>query len=773
MATFNGTSGGDVIDVGSGTIVGFTGGTVFELQDGFGDTFNPGDGIDLVSAGFGNDVINGSNGADNYLGGGGNDIFHYTGQAQITGDVIFGDGGFDEIRVNNPGTFGFDGISDFRTATIASIEKVNFLGVDQSVYFNGSQFGGGGLVSNLSIEGDSGRDSVWFRDVSGTFNVSGLTFGLWNQAVDRIQILSVNNLSANITGTSVADVIEGSLEGDTFNGSLGADSTVGGFGSDIFRYTSQDQITGDTIDGGDDNDELRVAFTGDVDFTGAIFSISNLFTTSASIEYLNLFGNGHNVRFNGSQVSATGLSRFLIIDGAGGSDRVIFDNVSGSFDLSGFSFNNWDQASDRIYINAGAIAATIYGTYVADDIVGSPGNDILNGGLGDDLLVGLAGNDTFIQSLGFDTIYDFVASGTDDRVDISAFAPSLSDFAKAKGLASQVGADTIITFGVNSVLTLKNVTATALTAADFTLAAPAVNNPIGGTGGPDTLTGTAGVDSITGGTGNDSLGGLAGNDTIDGGTGDDYLLGGSDNDLLDGGNDNDILLGDTGNDILIGGAGTDYLYSGTGNNVLSGGAGLDILISEGGNDVMNGGADQNYYYRQANGSSQSFGGDGVDILVGGTFTSNDLFYGFGGDDYALGGTGNDELVGGAGNDILIGEDGNDTLDGGTGTNYLYADGTGSDLVRVNASIGLQTQLLVSFESGGTNDSVSITGSTLTSFAGFQALTTGIGTVIGGNLLQNTGVGALLTLNLGTGNQTDIWFLGTLAGGITTADLSFI
>jgi hypothetical protein len=39
-------------------------------------------------------------------------------------------------------------------------------------------------------------------------------------------------------------------------------------------------------------------------------------------------------------------------------------------------------------------------------------------------------------------------------------------------------------------------------------------------------------------------------------------------------------------------------------------------------------------------------------------------------------------------------------------------------------------------------------------------------------LQNTGVGALLTLNLGTSNQTDIWFLGTLAGGITTADLSF-
>jgi serralysin len=407
-----------------------------------------------------------------------------------------------------------------------------------------------------------------------------------------------------------------------------------------------------------------------------------------------------------------------------------------------------------------------------DSLSGGSGNDTLAGGDGSDSLTGGANDDTFTVATGFDVITDFVAGGTDDRVNIVAIAP-LSDFAKVQGLTTQIGADTIITFGFNNVVTLKNVVATALTAADFTLAAPAVNNPVNGGAGPDTLSGTGGVDSITGGTGNDSLDGLAGNDTIVAGDGEDYLLGGDGNDLLDGGTGNDILLASIGDDTLIGGDGVDYLYSGTGNNVLSGNAGLDILVSEGTNDIMNGGADQNYYYRQANGISQSFGGDGVDILVGGTFTSNDLFYGFGGDDYALGGAGNDELVGGDGNDILIGQDGNDTLDGGLGTNYLYADGTGSDLIRVNAAAGgTQTQLLVSFEGGGTNDSVSITGSTLTSFAQYQALAASLGTVISGNLLQNTGAGCVLTLNLGTGNQTDIWFLGTLAGGITSADLSF-
>jgi Ca2+-binding RTX toxin-like protein len=415
---------------------------------------------------------------------------------------------------------------------------------------------------------------------------------------------------------------------------------------------------------------------------------------------------------------------------------------------------------------------TIAGLNGADTINGGSGNDSISGGGGNDSLAGGAGDDTFVSSFGVDTITDFVAGGTDDRINTSAFAP-LSDLAKVQGLATQIGADTLITFGFNAVFTLKNVAVTALTAADFTLAAPAVNNPVNGTVGPDTLTGTAGVDSMTGGTGNDSLAGLDGNDTIVAGDGDDYLLGGADNDLLDGGTGNDVLLASTGDDILIGGPGSDYLYSGTGNNVLSGNAGLDILISEGANDIMNGGADQNYYYRSANGASQSYGGEGVDILVGGTFTSNDLFYGFGGDDYALGGAGNDELIGGIGNDILIGENGNDTLDGGLGTNYLYADGTGSDLIRVNASIGLQTQLLVSFEGGGATDSVEISGSTLTNFAGFQALATSLGTIINGNILQNTGAGCVLTLNLGLGTQTDIWFFGTLGSGITAADLSFV
>jgi Ca2+-binding RTX toxin-like protein len=300
---------------------------------------------------------------------------------------------------------------------------------------------------------------------------------------------------------------------------------------------------------------------------------------------------------------------------------------------------------------------------------------------------------------------------------------------------------------------------------------------INGLDGNDQITGNALSDQLNGGAGNDVLNGGAGNDTLLAGDGEDYVYAGADADSVSGGAGNDILLGEAGNDTLNGDAGNDYLYSGAGLNQINGGAGDDIFTSEGSADTMDGGTGHNWFYRSASGSSQATGGDGVDEFVGGAFASNDTFTGNDGDDYALGGFGNDLLSGGNGNDILIGEDGNDTLDGGTGVNYLYADGSGSDLIRVNASIGLQTQLLVSFEGGGTNDSVNITGSTLTSFAGFQALVAslvgGVGTVINGNLLQNTNAGVILTLGLGTGNQTDIWFLGTLAGGITAADLAFV
>jgi Ca2+-binding RTX toxin-like protein len=322
---------------------------------------------------------------------------------------------------------------------------------------------------------------------------------------------------------------------------------------------------------------------------------------------------------------------------------------------------------------------------------------------------------------------------------------------------------------------------------DDTLSGLAFSDLLLGGDGNDLLEGGFDSDTLYGGNGDDRLFsndaanpngsgypdvmlGEAGNDTLTGSTGDDNLSGGADNDSLIGSLGNDVLFGDAGNDTLDGGAGTNYLYGGSGSNSMTGGSGLDIFVAEGSIDLMTGGDGTNYYYRGAAGFAAMTGGTGQDIYIGGAFASNDTFQGFGGDDYAQGGDGDDLLEGGANNDILLGGNGNDILDGGSGSNYLYMDG-GNDQARVVASGGVQ--LLVGFDAGGVNDSVRLLSSTLTSFANFQALVTNLGTVVGGNLLQNTGVGAILTLNLGTGSQTDIWFLGTLAGGITAADITFV
>ena len=58
MATFTGTSGDDTANASTGTLTGFIGGSVAELQDDTGDTFIPLAGTDTIVAGSGDDVIN-------------------------------------------------------------------------------------------------------------------------------------------------------------------------------------------------------------------------------------------------------------------------------------------------------------------------------------------------------------------------------------------------------------------------------------------------------------------------------------------------------------------------------------------------------------------------------------------------------------------------------------------------------------------------------------------------------------------------------------------
>src|SRR5262245_38725894 len=131
MTTFNGTNGNDVANAQTGTLTGF-GGTVAQLQDGTGDTFNAGSGNDTIVAGGANDTIDGGGGADNLDGAGGSDTYNFS-----SGDVASGE------RITDTGSSGTDTIRlgsgdiDFTAAqSISGIEALTFTGNGQHATFN-------------------------------------------------------------------------------------------------------------------------------------------------------------------------------------------------------------------------------------------------------------------------------------------------------------------------------------------------------------------------------------------------------------------------------------------------------------------------------------------------------------------------------------------------------------------------------------------------------------------------------------------------------------
>jgi Ca2+-binding RTX toxin-like protein len=105
-------------------------------------------------------------------------------------------------------------------------------------------------------------------------------------------------------------------------------------------------------------------------------------------------------------------------------------------------------------------------------LVGTSGADTLTSTAGSDLLVGGAGADTFSfgSIFGRDVIADFaVAGAAHDIINFQA-GGILNSFATVMAKAVQVGTGVVITQDADNVLTLNNVTRTALAAADFSFA---------------------------------------------------------------------------------------------------------------------------------------------------------------------------------------------------------------------------------------------------------------------------------------------------------------
>ncbi len=462
-----------------------------------------------------------------------------------------------------------------------------------------------------------------------------------NTGSDKFSIVAAYDgevtMLAQISATMpvpVGEVISGTVNDDVLFGAAGDDSIAGLEGDD----TLDGRGGNDTVNGNAGNDVIRGG-------TGA--------------DTLNGGAGEDTLQYEGS---ISGVTVNLNADGAGVQSATGGD-ATGDI-ISGFENVYGTELADTLIGNAGDNVLFGYGD--ADYIDGGAGNDVIRGGRGADVLIGGVGTD-WLRYLG----------------STSGVAVNLALNAAGFHQTSGGDAEGDIASGFENVY-----------GSDFAdvITGDAGNNYLIGYAGDDTIAGGAGDDDIRGGAGADSLDGGLGTDTLQyedtsagvtvdlnlNGTGIAQTSAGDASGDIIAGFENltgsifgDTLTGDSGRNIIMGLDGDDVINGGGGNDVIRGGAGADVLIGGAGSDVLqyagsNAGVTVNLTLG-ADGLQQASGGDAQGDVIsefenvygssfGDTITGNasrNILYGYAGDDILDGGLGNDVLRGSEGADSFV------------------------------------------------------------------------------------------------------------------------
>jgi Ca2+-binding RTX toxin-like protein len=257
MASFTGKKSADIADAVAGTLSGFTGGSIAELQDSIGDSFLCDAGDDSVLAGSGDDTLQGGTGNDTLNGGDGNDRLIGAGDD----NVLNGGNGDDTIT----GGYGFNTM-DGGEGT--DTHDVHFFG---GAYNWNMATGVTNFVGETAINFENARLGDGKNLITGTAGANSIEAGGGNDT---------------ITGAGGNDTIAGGADNDVLNGSRGDDQVTGGWGNDLISGgAGKDALDGgggaDTISGGAGRDTL----TGSVGpdrfvFDATLNALSNVDTIS-------------------------------------------------------------------------------------------------------------------------------------------------------------------------------------------------------------------------------------------------------------------------------------------------------------------------------------------------------------------------------------------------------------------------------------------------------------------------------------------------------------
>ncbi|WP_157269405.1 putative Ig domain-containing protein [Azohydromonas aeria] len=626
------------------------------------------DGHDSIAGLGDNDLLDGAfGGRDTLRGGEGDDtLFGFSDADSLDGglgaDVVLGGYGNDTIL----------GGSDDDAAPY----KATYKGRAYEVWgLNGEQGddsidGGDG---NDRIDGGSGNDTL----LGGTGN----------------DLIAADGGSP--AETRDADSVLGGDGADTLHGGWGNDTLRGEAGNDTLLFDRNQQERSlprsALLDGGADNDTLRLSFTRGSTLLGG--SGDDLLTVQGSLSARVDGGEGDDL-----------LDAAL---GAGHANDASWENDAATL-VGGLGNDTIRAAGEALVIDAGA------GDDLVDLAVDERAAATVTTGTGRDT-VRLSLASVIDRGYAPAVITDFSTGASGDRLDLSPVLGRLwalgydygNPFTGGWLRLVQSGADTQLQADLNgpvdgaqwtTVALLRGTQATAFTRDNFVdRIAPAGDTAprtADGTLAPDTLVGADGADSLAGAGDDDLLdGAFGGADTLRGAEGNDLLFGFDGGDLLDGGLGNDVVFGGFGNDTIQGGSGNDAgWFSGTYKGRAYNQAGLN---GEEGNDFIDGG-DGDDRIDGGRGGDTLLGGAGADVIKTGTDSDRDS---------VSGGDGADDINGGSGSN----SDGADTLRGDAGNDYIFYLGGKGGLVDGGADH--DTLVLLASDStvlgGAGNDTVSV------------------------------------------------------------------
>ncbi|MBR0830454.1 VCBS domain-containing protein [Bradyrhizobium manausense] len=477
----------------------------------FNDTLIGGNTNDTFTGLAGDDSIDGGNGFDvsSY-----NNIFFTTGgiTVNMAGGTVDGDAssGHDTLRSIE----GVQGTSfaDTYNATMYGVTGPNFgnngtfnqfegLGGDDTIIGNGNTrllYGNStaGVTINLVTGSATGDASAGHDTFSGVNSATGSNF------VDTYNAAGFNSPNGTFNsfqGQGGNDVITGN--GNT---QVQFNNATGGVTVNLAAGTA----SGDASVGHDAFSGVNSAsgsnFADVYDATGfnGLNGTFNSFSGNGGNDVIT--GNGNTQIQYGSATNSVTVN--LTAGTADGDASVGHDTITGGvFNVAGSNFND-----------------TIIGSASNDGLSGSGGNDVLDGRAGSDFLSGGLGGDTFVYATGygFDTVGDFNHS-QGDKIDLTGIY-GIYSLADLQSHLTQMGPNTVISFGPGDTLTLQNVFSGNLVPGDFVFGT--IGQTIVGDNSPNTLLGTVNADTISGLDGNDRLQGLGGSDLLDGGQGFDRAI---------------------------------------------------------------------------------------------------------------------------------------------------------------------------------------------------------------------------------------------------------